>query len=114
MVIRHSMSTYKAAAVCSTLAEEGVTLSTPSQSGVWRSVLRKGEKEKEKIKVILQQEKNYCLHFDGKKLSNSEYQVVCLQSQSREIKLGILKCSSGSAQPWRPRTTNWSKSWMSI
>ena len=98
MVIRHSMSTYKAAAVCSTLAEEGVTLSTPSQSGVWRSVLRKGEKEREKIKVILQQEKNYCLHFDGKKLSNSEYQVVCLQSQSREIKLGILKCSSGSAQ----------------
>ena len=98
MVIRHSMSTYKAAAVCSTLAEEGVILSTQSQSSVWRSVLRKGEKEKEKIKVILQQEKNYCLHFDGKKLSNSEYQVVCLQSQSREIKLGILKCSSGSAQ----------------
>ena len=98
MVIRHSMSTYKAAAVCSTLAEEGVTLSAPSQSGVWRSVLRKGEKEKKKIKVILQQEKNYCLHFDGKKLSNSEYQVVCLQNQSREIKLGILKCSSGSAQ----------------
>ena len=29
---------------------------------------------------------------------NYEYQVICLQSQSREIKLRILKCSSGSAQ----------------
>ena len=62
MVIRHSMSTYKAVAVCSTLSEKGVTLSTPSKSGVWRSVLRKGEKEKEKTKVILWQENNYCLH----------------------------------------------------
>ena len=83
MVIRHSMSTCKAAAVCFTLAEENVTFSTPSQSGVWCSVLRKGKKKKEKIKVILQQEKNYCLHFDGKKCS-----ITNIKSFACRVKVG--------------------------
>jgi len=38
MVIRHSLSTRVAAKLCSDLADEGVAL--PTQSGVWRSVIR--------------------------------------------------------------------------
>ena len=97
MVIRHSMSTCKAAAVCFTLAEEDVTFSTPSQSGVWRSVLRKGKKKRENQSHSTARKK-LLPTLRWKKMSNYEYQVVCLQSQSREIKLRILKCSSGSAQ----------------
>ena len=104
MVIRHSLSTHAASKVCSDLAEEGVVLPTPTQSGVWRSVLKTGQKEKDHIKILLQKEKGYCLYFDGKKLSGNEYQVVCLQSESREIKLGVLKCKSGLLKIF---TMNW-------
>ena len=50
MVIRRSLSTGIAAKVCTDLAEQGVAIPTPTQSGVWRSVIRSGEKEKEHIK----------------------------------------------------------------
>ena len=98
MVIRRSLSTGTEAKVCTDLAEQGVAIPTPTQSGVWRSVIRSGEKEKEHIKRILQTEEDFCLHFDGKNLCGIEYQVVCLKSENREIKLGVLKCKSGSAQ----------------
>ena len=50
------------------------------------------------IKSILTEEKNFCLHFDGKRLEKIEYQVVCLKSSTREIRLGIARCKSGSSQ----------------
>ena len=43
------------------------------KSGVWRAIIRSGKNAKLKIKSILQEEKDYCLHFDGKRLSNHEY-----------------------------------------
>ena len=98
MVIRRSLSTGTAAKVCTDLAEQGVAIPTPTQSGVWRSVIRSRKKGKEHIKKILQTEKDFCLYFDGKKLCGFEYQGVCLKSENREIKLGVLKCKSGSAQ----------------
>ena len=97
LVNRNSLSTNKASVVCKSLAEEGVNLPTPTQSGIWRAVIRSGEQKKQEIKEFLKVE-NYCLHFDGKHLSNEEYQVVCLQNERRMIKLGIAKCESGSAQ----------------
>jgi len=42
--------------------------------------------------------KDFCLHFDGKRISKHEYQVVCLTNSFRELKLGIVKCPSGSSQ----------------
>ena len=68
MVICCSSSTGTAAKVCTDLTEQGVGIPTPTQSGVWCSVIRSGEKEKEHIKKILRTEKDFCLHFDGKKL----------------------------------------------
>ena len=53
---------------------------------------------KDRIKQVLLNEKNFCLHFDGKIMNNEEYQVVCLQSLQRQIKLEIVKCTSGSSQ----------------
>ncbi len=98
LVIRNSLSTNKAAVVCASLADDGISVPTPSQSGVWRAVIRDGNNAKLKLKSIMKEENNFCLHFDGKKIGKHEYQVVCLKSPSREIKLGVLKCESGTAQ----------------
>ena len=51
-----------------------------------------------RIKDVLQHENNFCLHFDGKRLNNKEYQVVCLQSPTRNLNLGILVCKSSNAK----------------
>ena len=98
LVTRLSLSTNKASKVCASLAEEGVTLPTPTSSGVWRGVIRDAENKVNKIKQLLKEECNFCLQFDGKRLSKIEYQVVCLTSVTREIKLGVVRCKSGSSQ----------------
>jgi len=56
--------------------------------------MRYAENAKLKIKIILGFKKDFCLYFDGK----HEYQVVCLTNSFRELKLGIVKCASGSSQ----------------
>ena len=38
----------------------------------------------------------YCLHFDGKKVQGEEYQVFVWKNP-KEVKLGILRCKSGSS-----------------
>ena len=48
------------------------------------------------IKASLQSE-TFCLHFDKKVVSKTEYQVVCLQNKNRIINLGILTCTNGSS-----------------
>ena len=98
LVSRQSLSTNKASKVCASLAEERVPLPTPTQSGVWRGVIRLAEKKKAEIKSLLKVEKNFCLHFDGKRLVKHEYQVVCLKSSTRDIRLGVARCKSGSSQ----------------
>jgi len=98
LVTMNTLSTNKAAVVCASLASNGLNVPSPSQSGVWRATIRKGENAKLQIKSILQKERNFCLHFDGKRISNNEYQVVCLKSSLMELKFGILKCDSGSSQ----------------
>ena len=46
---------------------------------------------KRKVKKVIKNNM-YSLHFDGKRINQAEYQVVCLQSSDHEIKLGALKC----------------------
>jgi len=98
LVCRNSLSTHKASKVCKSLAEEGVSLPTPTQSGVWRGVIRLAEKKKGEIKSLLKEEKDYCLHFDGKRLAKQEYQVICIKNATRDIRLGVVRCKSGSSK----------------
>ena len=49
------------------------------------------------IKDIIQTEHDFCLHFDGKKIKDKEHQVVCLQSSTRKIYLGLLICDTQKA-----------------
>ena len=89
-----NLSTNKASKVCASIAEEGVVLPTPTQSGVWRGVIRLAEKKKDEIKSLLIQENDYCLTFGGKRLVKQEYQVLCLKSAARDIRLGAVRCKS--------------------
>ena len=98
LVTKHGLSTRKAYVVCESLATSGVKLPTPSQSGIWRRVIKDGQVMTNKIKEILLVEKNFCLNFDGKRMDGHEYQVVSIQSPERHIKLGISKCASGSSK----------------
>lgn len=74
-----------------------MNVSTPSQSGIWRRVIKDAEAVKKRLKEIISEEE-FCLHFDGKRINNKEYQVVCLKNSKRTLNLGVLSCKSGSAE----------------
>ena len=38
------------------------------------------------------------MHFNGKRIDNKEYQVVCVKNSARTLHLGILACESGSSE----------------
>ena len=71
LVTTAKLSTKKAHKVCKTLSESGVSIPTPSQSGVYRAVMRKGEELKKHFVENLRHE-NWCLHFDGKTIQKKE------------------------------------------
>lgn len=96
-LVLRGLSTSQASMVCKSLSEEGHSVPTPSQSGIWKSIIKRGKAMKGTITSLLRKEDQFCLHFDGKRLDGTEYVVVCLQSVDRLIKLGILKCESGSS-----------------
>lgn len=96
LVYKHSLSTRKSSQVLQSLAEDGFSIPTPSQSGVWRRTIRDAEQVKNRLMELISEEK-FCLHFDGKKIDNKEYQVVCLKNDRRTLQLGILACDSGNS-----------------
>ena len=79
------------------LKEDGVDIASPTQVGVWKHVIKETERKKVNIKEVLQS-KTFCLHFDGKLLLKTDYQVVCLQNKNRIINSGILTSKNGSSK----------------
>ena len=103
VTIHNNLSTRKTASILNFISNSGVEdVPTPSQSGIWKRIIRNADECKAEVKTILQQEKDFCLHFDGAKLAKkvkTDYQVVCLSSSTRNlIRLGILTCVSGSSK----------------
>ena len=98
LVTKCSLSTRQASKVCGILSNEGADLvSTPSQAGVWKRVIKDGKEKKSQIINILQHDTEFCLHFDGKRIMTKEYEVVCLKSPSKTINMGVIVCDSGTA-----------------
>lgn len=97
LVRKKNLSTNKTYNVLQTLSAEGLDVPVPSQSGIWRRVMREGEQMTDKIRNFLGKNE-FCLHFDGKRLDGEEYQVVILQSETCQLNLGVLRCKSGSAK----------------
>ena len=73
-----NMSTKKAHTICKILEGIGICLLIPSQSGVYKASIKAGGKIKEHFMKTLKN-KNWNLHFDGKHIKKTEYQVVVLK-----------------------------------
>ena len=61
--------------------------------------------------------KNFCLHFDGKRIGKKEYEVICLTSPTRSVNLSAVCCDSGSSEcifTEIKEITNESDAWSSI
>ena len=71
-VSKFTLSTRLASRVCQSLADGGVDLPTPSQTAIWRRVIENRKIKAEKIKHLLQNEKNLCLHFNGKQMGKKK------------------------------------------
>src|SRR6218665_69973 len=97
LVSKVSLSTRKASTVLENLAEEGLDVRTPPQSGIWRRVIKDADKVKARRKNLINEEE-FCLNFDGKRIDSKEYQVVCLRNSARPLNLDVLACDSGSAE----------------
>ena len=93
LVTTAKLSTKKAHKVCKTLSESGVSIPTPSQSGLYRAVMRKGEELKKHFVENLRHE-NWCLHFDRKTIQKKEYQVVVLKNEKKEIRLAVVELAN--------------------
>ena len=92
LVLKFTLSTRQASRVCQSLADGGVDLPTPSQTATWRRVIENGKIKAEKIKHLLRNEKNFCLHFDGKRIGKKE------ASPTRSLNLSAVCCDGGSSE----------------
>ena len=60
LVTKAFLSTNKTSKILQELAEEGINVPTPSQSGIWRRVIKDAEKVKNQLKEIIPKEE-FCL-----------------------------------------------------
>lgn len=96
LVTEAKLSTRKAATICQHLAKSGITISTPSQAGIYKAVMKTSEQREELYKSTLKNQ-DWCLHFDGKKIGKKEIQVVVLKNSVTEIKLAVLVLDNGKS-----------------
>ena len=57
LVTKHGLSTRKASVVCASLASSEAQVATPSQSGIWRRVVREGSLIPERIKMVFRKKR---------------------------------------------------------
>lgn len=99
LVNRYGISTRQASRISHTLVADGhISVPTPSQSGIWRGVISKGKTSIIKMQDIIQRERNFCMHFDGKIIQGQHYHVICLTSPNITLNLGVVLSQSGRAE----------------
>jgi hypothetical protein len=86
--------------IIETLHNDGIHLSAPSQSGIYKAVYREAEKLKLNLKENLKND-SWCLHFDRKILNNKEHKEVVLKNEFKEVRLSILALPNGQAKTFR-------------
>ena len=97
LVTSTRVSTRQAAKICKQLAFDGVNIPTPSQAGVYKSVFKEASKlKKERMKNLNTEQ--WSLHFDGKRLTENEYQFLVLKNKLIEVKLAALYLKDGKAE----------------
>ena len=96
LVTTTKLNTRKAHKVWKALSKNGVSLPTPSQSGIYRAVIKKRELKKHFVENL--RHVNWCLHFDGKTIQKKEYPVVVLENANREIILAVVELTNGKGK----------------
>jgi hypothetical protein len=97
LVTSTRVSTSQSAKICKQLSQDGIDITTPCQSAIYKSTFRRAAKLKEEMRGKLQTEQ-WSLHFDGKRIEESEYQVVVLTNERTEVKLAALPLTDGKAE----------------
>lgn len=96
LVTSTRVSINKAAKICKQLSRDGINIPTPSQAAIHKSTFKEAGKVKEEMIKNLQNEK-WSLHFDGKHIEDTEYQVVVLKNEKTEVKLAALTLKDSKA-----------------
>jgi hypothetical protein len=97
LVTSTRVSTSQSAKICKQLSQDGVDIPTPCQSAVYKATFREATKLKEEMIEKLQTEQ-WSLCFDGKRIEETEYQVVVLKNERTEVKLAALRLKDGKAE----------------
>ena len=69
----------------------------PSQNGIYKGLIKTGQKLKTKYKNSLNQ-KDWSLHFHGKIIQHKNYQITVLINANEEIKLSVLELKNGNRE----------------
>lgn len=97
LMVTCGLSSKKSAKVCKNISDEGISIPTPTQSGIYKATIKEAKQFKEELKARLKHN-HYSLHFDGKIIDKKEFQVVLLKNETEEIKLDILCLEDGKSQ----------------
>ncbi len=97
LVKKVHLSTHQSKNACLQLSNDGIEVPTPSQSGIYKGMVKEADGMKEKIKSVIQEEV-WALHFDGKKIEGREIRVVMLKNKEKEVNLGMLSLCNGKAR----------------
>ena len=97
LVEKLSLKCSTAANVCKTLQQDGVTISSPTASGVHKAVINRAYAVKNDIKQAISKE-TWALHFDGKRVKGVEHQVVVLKNKQKEVRLAALVLPDGKGK----------------
>lgn len=76
------------------MAEEGIDVPSPSKLGICLRVTKDTGKVNRLLKLIGE----FCLHFDGKRIDQREYKVICLKNCTRTLNLLVLSYKKESAE----------------
>ena len=95
LVLKCNLSTSKASGVCRIVAENNENISTPSQSGIYKAMIRQSEEFTKTIKNLVSNN-SWALHFDGKRTEH-EMQVIVLKNDKHEVRLAALTLNDGKA-----------------
>ena len=79
------VATSKAAKICKQLSLDGIDIPTLSQAAIYKATYKEAAKLKEEMIEKLHMEE-WSLHFNGKRIEESEYQVVVQYLKMKEPK----------------------------
>lgn len=94
------ISSRKTSKILSIMKEEGFDVPNATHSAINKRILKNSVEMKDILKDKIQNSQDYCLHFDGKRITKSKKErvVVCLSNATDNLYLGVLTMENCSAE----------------